>query len=128
MQRLLIEIMCCDSNHGRHAGKVVVVELNSDDEMYRVLTHSVRTNPQKHQRKKISSRIRLQTEHQEAALSMHKSILCEKQKAGFRFLKNGEKIAVPNFKDIFNPTLKATKAKPKLREVKPEEPEYRKLS
>ena len=120
--------MCCDSNHGRHAGKVVVVELNSDDEMYRVLTHSVRTNPQKHQRKKISSRIRLQTEHQEAALSMHKFILREKQKAGFRFLKNGEKIAVPNFKDIFNPTLKATKAKPKLREVKPEEPEYRKLS
>jgi phage gp16-like protein len=129
MQRLLMEILYCDRKNVRNTGKVTVVELTSnDDEVYSVLTHSVRTNPQKHQRKKLSSRIRLQTEYQETALSMFKSILAEKQKSGFRFLKNGEKIAVPHFKDIFNTELKAKKSKPRVKEIAPEQPTYRKLA
>jgi hypothetical protein len=120
--------MYCDRKNARNTGKVAVVELNSsDDETYSVITHSVRTNPQKHQRKKLSSRIRLQTEHPETALSMFKAILAEKQKSGFRFLKNGEEIAVPHFKDIFNAKLKINKTKFKVRQVQLEQPEYRKL-
>lgn len=129
MQRLLMEILYCDHDSSRNSGKVTVIELKSDDkEIYSVTTHTMRVNPQKHQRKKPSSRLRIESEYQETALSMFKAILIEKQKAGFRFLKNGEKIIVPQFKEIFNTNLKTYKSKPKIKDVEPEQPAYRKLA
>lgn len=121
--------MLCDNKHSRHTGKVVFVVLSTDDDgIYRVSTHSTRTNPQKHQRKKPSERLRLETEHQDTALSMFKTIFKEKQKAGFRVLKNDESITIPNLKTMFKAKLKAKKSKPKVKEVKLEETTYRKLA
>jgi hypothetical protein len=118
----MMEIMYCDSHRRcRHAGKVVVVELKNVDGRYTVLTHSVRLNPQKHQRKTLSSKTRLQTEQEHNAVSMYKAILSDKQKSGFRFLRNGERIDIPHFEKLFKPTTRKAKSQPA-------EPTYRKLA
>jgi hypothetical protein len=118
----MMEIMHCQNIAHRNAGKIAIIELSNRNGTFIVQTHSVRKNPMKHQRKKLSSKIRLKTDHKETAMSMFNAILGEKQKAGFKFLANGENINIPHFEELFKPKAN----KPKKQNI--EQPTYRKLS
>lgn len=127
MQRLLIEILYCDLR-GRHEGKVAVVELSYDEGIYKVLTHGLRTNPERQSRRPVS-KMRLESEYEDNATAMFKAILAEKQKIGFRFLADGEKLTVPYFNEIFKDTdpVKERKNTLKINQTNQVE-EFRKLS
>ena len=115
MQRLLIEILYCDRANTRNEGKVTVVELSYEDGIYSVLTHGLRANPQKHELRKPVSKLRLESEYEDNASVMFKAILAEKQKIGFRFLADGEKLNVPYFKEIFKDTVRTEENKTTLK-------------
>ena len=128
MHRLLIEILYCD-RRGRHEGKVAVVELSYEDGTYKVLTHGLRANPERRQLRLPVSKTRLESEYEDNASAMFKSILAEKQKIGFRFLADGEKLTVPYFNEIFKDTdpVKERKNTSKITQTNQVE-EFRKLS
>ena len=128
MQRLLIEILYCDLR-GRHEGKVAVVELSYDEGIYKVLTHGLRANPEKHQLRLPISKIRLESEYEDNASAMFKAILTEKQKIGFRFLADGEQLTVPYFNEIFKDAdrTKKNKSTSKINQTNQVE-EFRKLA
>jgi hypothetical protein len=129
MQRLLIEILYCDRANIRNKGKVAVVELSYEDGIYKVLTHGLRADPQKRQLRKPVSKMRLESEYEDNASTMFKSILAEKQKIGFRFLADGEKLNVPYFNEIFKDTDRTEKNKNTLKITQTNQvEEFRKLA
>jgi hypothetical protein len=115
-----MEIMLFDQEQ-RHKNynKVIVVDVSIDDNrVFMVKAHhfkiGVLRNP--------ITKVRLNSEHEELALSKFKEILQGKKKEGFRYLRSGESIDLVNFRKIF--TDKKVK-KPKKTEAAKE---HRKLS